>query len=184
MSKSLLFGIVGLLVGVAIGAGTMHWIDTRKADNRSADAPTQPKQDKLASDPVIQALDAHAFVKRIIGDKVKFVGDKSYLNDFHSSAGKSNGVAVWHDEPLDNMVLREKVVAAIKTAIAAGGAEEVQPTANVSVIQIRSHKVYDFSCPYLYSVKGGATELKWARVWLTAPVEGTQYSVCYVFGWQ
>lgn len=181
MSKPPLWGVVGLLVGAAVGAGVMRLIDTRRAGDEtmpSARQTAQPGGPAEDADPVVAALDAGVFFERLAGGKANVSG---YTDSGFGLPHYFIGEALWDADPIGEDTLRERADAALKAPILAAGAKPLSDTVSAGVIQSGSHKLYTFVCFYEARI-GGRPQDRQATAWVTVPVQGRQYSACFRFG--
>lgn len=181
MSKPPLWGVVGLLVGAAVGAGVMRLADPRRAAGETAPPSKQAAQADGSgeeADPVVAALDAGAFFERIAGGKDKVSG---YTDSGFGLAHYFIGEALWDADPVDEGTLRGRAGAALKAPILAAGAKPLSDKVSAGVIQNGSHKLYTFVCFYQAMI-GGRPQDRQATAWVTVPVRGRQYSACFRFG--
>ncbi len=179
MRQRVLSGIFGILIGIGIGAGAMRLFDAEDSKNSTADNPKQPGGAEASDpegDPVVSALDANKFFEQIAGGQDKWA---EYQISSFGGAHEQYGYAVWEAEPLlDDKALQERVVAALKATIAAGGGEPITEK-NVSIGAVKSgtHELHYFICSYFFS-----SRMREATVCVTAPLEGKQYSASILFG--
>lgn len=181
MSKSSLWGVVGLLVGAIVGAGVVRLIDMRQAADEATSSSKQAAPNGGSgqeADPVVAALDTEAFFERIAGGKANVTGySESGLGLPHYFIGE----ALWNADPIDEDTLRVRMDAAFKAPILAAGARSLSDKVSAGVIQNGSHKLYTFVCFYEAKI-GGRLQNRQATAWVTVPVQGQQYSACFRFG--
>jgi hypothetical protein len=172
LRKSILIpGALGVLIGVGLGA-TAVWLFLRPV--AAVSGSTDPSAHRLEPDPVVQAFDYAAFIERISG---KRSGD-FVANYFKAQKDREWVWAVWEAEPQDDQVLLITVESAIKDAISKGGgkrATEEFTRLESAATNTQSHKQHWLSMGYSVEIDG-KTQYRRVDVFVTAPIQGKQWS--------